>query len=103
MLQPQPVRDDYENIRANWQTEKRWPDFEKGWRRTLHDGLVADTSLPEKHVSLKTDALSEASSFKKGAPTGIEITFRPDPSIWDGRFVNNGWLQECAKPISKLT
>jgi molybdopterin-containing oxidoreductase family iron-sulfur binding subunit len=36
-------------------------------------------------------------------PSGIEITFRPDPSIWDGRFANNGWLQECAKPVSKLT
>ena len=33
----------------------------------------------------------------------MEISFHPDPSIWDGRFANNGWLQELAKPITKLT
>ncbi len=25
---------------------------------------------------------------------GLEIIFRPDPTVWDGRFANNGWLQE---------
>jgi molybdopterin-containing oxidoreductase family iron-sulfur binding subunit len=34
---------------------------------------------------------------------GLEIIFRPDPSIWDGRFANNGWLQELPKPYSKVT
>ena len=29
---------------------------------------------------------------------GLEIIFRPDPTIWDGRFANNGWLQELPKP-----
>ncbi len=33
---------------------------------------------------------------------GFELIFRPDPTIWDGRFTNNGWLQELPKPISKL-
>jgi Fe-S-cluster-containing dehydrogenase component len=33
----------------------------------------------------------------------MEISFRPDPTIWDGRFVNNGWLQELPKPWTKLT
>ena len=34
---------------------------------------------------------------------GLEIIFRPDPMIWDGRFANNGWLQEMPKPLSKVT
>ena len=33
----------------------------------------------------------------------MEINFRPDPTIWDGRFANNGWLQELPKPLTKLT
>jgi molybdopterin-containing oxidoreductase family iron-sulfur binding subunit len=37
------------------------------------------------------------------ASGGLEIIFRPDPTIWDGRFANNGWLQELPKPITKVT
>ncbi|MBY0512563.1 MAG: 4Fe-4S dicluster domain-containing protein, partial [Gemmataceae bacterium] len=39
------------------------------------------------------------------APTGdtFEINFRLDPTLYDGRFANNGWLQELPKPVSKLT
>jgi MoCo/4Fe-4S cofactor protein with predicted Tat translocation signal len=34
---------------------------------------------------------------------GLELIFRPDPTVWDGRFSNNGWLQEAPKPLTKLT
>jgi molybdopterin-containing oxidoreductase family iron-sulfur binding subunit len=37
------------------------------------------------------------------AATGLEIIFRPDPTVWDGRFANNGWLQELPKPLTKVT
>ncbi len=37
------------------------------------------------------------------AEGGLEIIFRPDPTIWDGRFANNGWLQELPKPLTKVT
>jgi MoCo/4Fe-4S cofactor protein with predicted Tat translocation signal len=40
------------------------------------------------------------------APTavgGLELIFRPDSNVWDGRFANNGWLQEAPKPLTKLT
>ena len=40
---------------------------------------------------------------RKRRPPGLEIIFRPDPTIWDGRFANNGWLQELPKPLTKLT
>ena len=33
----------------------------------------------------------------------MEIIFRPDPTIWDGSFANNGWLQELPKPQNKMT
>ncbi|MEO6213162.1 MAG: TAT-variant-translocated molybdopterin oxidoreductase [Vicinamibacterales bacterium] len=37
------------------------------------------------------------------APGTLEIIFRPDPTVWDGSFANNGWLQELPKPLTKLT
>jgi molybdopterin-containing oxidoreductase family iron-sulfur binding subunit len=37
------------------------------------------------------------------SPAGLELIFRPDPTIWDGRYANNGWLQELPKPLTKLT
>jgi MoCo/4Fe-4S cofactor protein with predicted Tat translocation signal len=33
----------------------------------------------------------------------LELIFRPDPTVWDGRFANNGWLQELPKPLTKVT
>jgi molybdopterin-containing oxidoreductase family iron-sulfur binding subunit len=37
------------------------------------------------------------------AQGGLELIFRPDPTVWDGRFANNGWLQELPKPLTKVT
>ena len=34
---------------------------------------------------------------------GLEIAFRTDPAVFDGRFANNGWLQELPKPLTKIT
>jgi MoCo/4Fe-4S cofactor protein with predicted Tat translocation signal len=33
----------------------------------------------------------------------FEVNFRRDPTVYDGRFANNGWLQELPKPVTKLT
>jgi MoCo/4Fe-4S cofactor protein with predicted Tat translocation signal len=45
----------------------------------------------------------QAPTIQPPAEGGLEIIFRPDPTIWDGRFANNGWLQELPKPLTKLT
>ena len=80
--------------------QDRWPDFEKGWRRALHDGLISGTAFCHANqVSLARSNLSPLAT----APKRLELTFRADPTIWDGRFANNGWLQELPKPITKLT
>ena len=85
-------------------------DFEGWWRKCVHDGFVPNTVLPVKTVSAKADALAPNAGGAPAVPvtTGnqpgaFEIVFRTDPTIYDGRFANNGWLQELPKPLSKLT
>jgi molybdopterin-containing oxidoreductase family iron-sulfur binding subunit len=71
----------------------------------LHDGFVPNTALPTKTVSLKSDWANQLPQKADGtsALPGYELVFRTDPTIYDGRFANNGWLQELPKPLTKLT
>jgi molybdopterin-containing oxidoreductase family iron-sulfur binding subunit len=105
----QPVRSSYNIVRDYWKSRNRTKDFELFWRTALHDGWIAGTDFPPKAVRLKS-----ISSFDQGSGAGatdagggssdsLEIIFRPDPTIFDGRFANNGWLQELPKPLTKLT
>ena len=87
-------------VQAYWQKQHSGADFDAFWRKSLHDGWVAGTTYAPKPVTLK-GVSSHASQAAPGG--GIEINFRRDPSIYDGRFSNNGWLQELPKPLTKLT
>jgi molybdopterin-containing oxidoreductase family iron-sulfur binding subunit len=98
MLSP-PGRSDYDIVHDFWQSQNPGNDFEKQWRQNLHDGLIQNSVLPTKNVSLKQFPIQSAISNRQSA---IEITFRPDSTIYDGRFANNGWLQELPKPVIKL-
>jgi molybdopterin-containing oxidoreductase family iron-sulfur binding subunit len=69
------------------------------WRRALHDGFMQNTQAAVTVVSADLSALPAA----QPAADGLEVRFRPDPTLWDGCFANNAWLQEMPKPVSKLT
>lgn len=99
------TRTPYDAVRAFWQTQNQSGDFEAFWRKALHDGVIPNTALPPKNVTARTDFLNAPSTPPDNGAQGerLEIVFRPDPSIYDGRFSNNGWLQELPKPFSKLT
>jgi MoCo/4Fe-4S cofactor protein with predicted Tat translocation signal len=78
--------------------------FEQFWRKSLCDGVVANTALQPKLVTVKPDWASQTPDAQPPSPIPqLEIVFRPDPTIHDGRFANNGWLQELPKSLSKLT
>ena len=86
-------------VQSYWQKQHTGADFDVFWRKSLHDGWIAGTAYAPKNVTLKA-------SFPAAQPAqiaGYVINFRRDPSIYDGRFANNGWLQELPKPLTKLT
>ncbi len=101
-LTDQPEKTPYEIVKSYWNSQHTGADFEAWWRRAVHDGTVPGTALPVKAVTVRGDALSARAGARKLGGK-LEVIFRPDPTIYDGRFANNGWLQELPKPITKLT
>ncbi|MGH9396874.1 MAG: TAT-variant-translocated molybdopterin oxidoreductase, partial [Terriglobia bacterium] len=90
-----------------WQTQQPKAaagQFEVQWETWLEKGIIDGSALPPKQVALKGNlAASSTNGASAPAPSGLELVFMPDPTIWDGSFSNNGWLQELAKPHSTLT
>jgi MoCo/4Fe-4S cofactor protein with predicted Tat translocation signal len=92
----------YDLVRAYWQKQHAGADFEQFWRKSLHDGWIEGTAFQPKTVTIKS-APTPAPETKLADPSAIELNLRRDPTIYDGQFSNNGWLQELPKPMSKLT
>jgi molybdopterin-containing oxidoreductase family iron-sulfur binding subunit len=92
---------DYDALRDRLKASIGGADIDKFWRKTLNDGVVANSAAAPITPSLKFSASSLPAA--KTASGELEYIFRPDPTIYDGRFANNGWLQELAKPVTKLT
>jgi MoCo/4Fe-4S cofactor protein with predicted Tat translocation signal len=100
VLTDNPEQSSYEVVRAYWKTQApSETEFENFWRASVYIGFVANTALPPRNVRLKTANFSPP----QNATQGMELIIRPDPSIYDGRFANNGWLQEVPKPLTELT
>jgi len=93
----------YELVRAYWQKQHTGADFEEFWRKSLHNGWIEGSALPSKQMLAKV--INEPTGFENIDVVGssIELNIRRDPTIYDGQFSNNGWLQELPKPMSKLT
>jgi molybdopterin-containing oxidoreductase family iron-sulfur binding subunit len=101
-LTEQPEKTPYDVVKGYWNAQHAGADFEAWWRRAVHDGVVPGTALPEKTVAVRGEALATRAAARKLGGK-LEVIFRPDPTIYDGRFANSGWLQELPKPITKLT
>jgi molybdopterin-containing oxidoreductase family iron-sulfur binding subunit len=75
-------------------------DFAKSWRKALHDGWVDGTAFSPKATNAAKMTSLPAAAVLGGQD--LEVSFRPDPSLYDGRYANNGWLQELPKQVTNL-
>ena len=100
-----PGRSGHDIVKDFWRRGRAPAAFEAFWRKSLNDGVVADSAAPRATPAISgADTTAPAkTSVMETEGNGLAILFRPDPSVWDGRFANNAWLQELAKPLSKLT
>ena len=106
-------RPGYDMVRDTWRPILGEDDFDTKWNRVLHDGLLTGSELPEVVPELTGEPFAELARSIGGAagsagaagepPDGLEIVFLPSPSVHDGRFANDGWLQELPDPLTKLT
>src|SRR5262249_12438838 len=96
-----------EIVRAYWKNrfagEKRTGEYEAEWQEWVRAGGIPGTAAAAEKVGL-TDKWSSGLQEEALAPAGeeYETNFRADPTLFDGRFANNGWLQELPKPVTKL-
>ena len=77
-------------------------DFQAGWRKALHDGWVEGSAFTPGSAAAVT-SVKPAAPMAASTGDQLEIRFLADPSLYDGRYANNGWLQELPKQITNLS
>ena len=106
-------RPPYEVVRTFWRVKNGAPPappetatglmaddpFDVMWKKWLNDGVVAGSALPPRAAAASTAIPAPQASPQQ---SGLELELKHDPTIYDGRFANNGWLQELPKPQTKI-
>jgi MoCo/4Fe-4S cofactor protein with predicted Tat translocation signal len=83
-------------------------DFQTTWSQLLRDGFATHVALKEKPPTFNSNnAGGVAHTLWSTAPNPTldapEIVLTRSYAMDDGRYINNGWLQELPDPITKLT
>ena len=100
VLQEPVARSTHEIVQAYWQKQAGAAPFEPWWRKVLHEGVVPNTTAALVTPVLKLTLLPAAGN---PSSSDLELVFRPDAYMHDGRYANNAWLQELPQPMTKLT
>jgi len=97
-----------EAIRETFKTFNQDSDFESAWTRFLRQGFAESTGYQSAKVEFNPNAFPELLKLVGPlpgplSPSAIEVVFPADYKMYDGRYANNGWLQELPDPITKIT
>ena len=98
----------YQLVRKTWESILPGTAREEHWRRVLHDGVLAGSQLPELSPAVDKRSVERAFSgttvkSEKPGKESLEVIFQASPAVFDGRYANNGWLQELPDTVTKLT
>lgn len=92
-------RPGYDIVRDYWRRRYTGTDYDAWFQKALHDGVLAGFGAESVRPQLRPEAVQ---ANGPQAAEGLELHLVADPAIHDGRFANNGWLQELPKPLTKL-
>ncbi|HEY4761945.1 MAG TPA: TAT-variant-translocated molybdopterin oxidoreductase, partial [Thermoguttaceae bacterium] len=94
----------YDLVRASFKEISKTDDLEKHWPAALREGFVTGSLLKEREIQPDVDLSKIGDSLASALENGhLEIVFRPSSALYDGRFANNGWLQEMPDPLTRVT
>lgn len=107
VLLDEPQKPAYETVRETWRERQGEEGFEPFWQKALHDGIVPGPERSVEKPALRSDLAQQIDRLlverETSSDENLTVLFRPHPTLWDGRFANNGWLQELPQPFTKLT
>ncbi len=78
------------------------PIADMPWRQAVHDGIVAGSAQKPEAATLVAFEVAPVGADELSG-NDLELVFVPDLRLWDGRYANNGWLQEMPDFMTKLT
>ena len=93
----------HEYIMSNWEKNiypglNTMVGFRKFWYTALHDGVAVVNEKPQPTGTFDTSSFES----KMKAGSGFVLLLQENHSLGDGRFANNGWMQELPNPVSKV-
>ena len=91
------LADGHAIVQRTWAAMLPKGDAQTEFKRVLEAGLLKGTEY--KTVSPQTKTVE---FVPVGSDSGLCLRLEPDSRVHDGRFANNGWLQETPDPLSKL-
>jgi len=98
----------FELIRSTYRELFNPGDLENAFNNVLAEGISPERVLSRRSVTFTNRFLNNTLlNFQSRPPEigmeSLEVRLLPDLSVWDGRYNNNGWLQECPDALTKLT
>ena len=78
-------------------------DLEAKWTEFLRQGFLPDTAWPEAPLAFNAGAAAALAAQYQPSGGGLDIEFMPSSTLDDGRYANNGWLQETPDFATKIT
>ncbi|MFP6582873.1 MAG: TAT-variant-translocated molybdopterin oxidoreductase, partial [Candidatus Hydrogenedentota bacterium] len=89
--------------KAQWGLEENDKAFDIKWRTALASGMIDRSASSTVNARLSGNGFGAYAGASTLAEMAVEVIFLADPSVGDGSFSNNAWMQEVPNPLTKLT